>query len=49
MAGEFVLADWEVVGLNIATAVKQGLYTVRQNLVVTKIGRLTEFDAEQLE
>lgn len=48
-AGEFLLSDWKVVGLNVATAVKRGVYTVQQNLVVTKIGRLTEPDAEQLE
>ncbi|MBD2307025.1 type II toxin-antitoxin system PemK/MazF family toxin [Chroococcidiopsis sp. FACHB-1243] len=49
LAEEFVLSDWEAAGLNVATAVKRGLYTVHQNLVVTEIGRLTESEAEQLE
>lgn len=49
LAGEFVLSDWEAAELNVATAVKRGLYTVQQNLIVTKIGRLTASDAEQLE
>jgi len=45
LAREFLLSNWEAAGLNVATAVKRGLYTVQQNLVVTKIGRLTEADA----
>jgi len=45
LASEFLLSNWEAAGLNVATAVKRGLYTVQQNLVVTKIGRLTEADA----
>jgi len=28
LAGEFVLADWSQVGLNVESAVKRGVYTV---------------------
>lgn len=49
LAGEFVLSDWKAAGLNVPTAVKRGLYTVSQSLVVRNIGKLTESDAEQLE
>jgi mRNA interferase MazF len=47
--GEFVLSEWKVAGLNVATAVKRGLYTVHESLVVVTIGKLADIDAEQLE
>ncbi len=47
--GEFLLADWHAAGLNIPTALKRGLYTVHQTLVVKHVGRLTQLDAKQLE
>lgn len=47
--GEFVLAEWSTAGLNVATAVKRGLYTVHQSLVVMTIGQLADSDAERLE
>lgn len=31
---EFVLSEWAAVGLNVVTAVKRGLYTVHESLVV---------------
>lgn len=46
---EFVLSEWSAAGLNVATAVKRGLYTVHQTLVVKVIGKLADADAEQLE
>lgn len=49
MEGEFVLANWQDVGLNVETAVKRGLYTVQKNLVVKAIGQLVDLDIEQLE
>lgn len=49
LAGEFILADWASSGLNIETAVKRGLYTVQQNLVVKVIGSMTAADAARLE
>ena len=49
LAGEFLLADWQPEGLNVATAVKRGLYTVHQSLIVKIIARLTLRDASQLQ
>ncbi|MFL6257513.1 MAG: MazF family transcriptional regulator, partial [Pyrinomonadaceae bacterium] len=49
LSGEFVLADWNKAGLNVASAVKRGLYTLHQSLVVKSVGRLSAADANALE
>ena len=49
LSGEFVLIDWQAAGLNVQTAVKRGIYTIYQSLVVKLVGRLTSQDAERLE
>ena len=49
LAGEFLLADWKAEGLNVPTAVKRGLYTVHQNLVVKSVGRLSSRDVNRLQ
>jgi len=49
LGGEFVLAEWKKVGLNVESAVKRGFYTVQQSLVVKSIGKLSAADAEELE
>jgi mRNA interferase MazF len=49
MEGEFVLSEWAGAGLNIATAVKRGIYTVHESLVIKVIGQLVDIDAKQLE
>jgi mRNA interferase MazF len=49
LMGEFVLLDWTGAGLNVETAVKRGLYTVQQSLIVANIGKLTAPDIKQLE
>jgi mRNA-degrading endonuclease toxin of MazEF toxin-antitoxin module len=49
LAGEFLLADWKAEGLNVATAVKRGLYTVHQALIVKTVGRLSSSDMPQLQ
>jgi len=49
LAGEFVLADWSLAGLNIASAVKRGIYTVHQSLIVKSIGKLSDVDSGSLE
>jgi mRNA interferase MazF len=49
LEGEFVLYDWAAAGLNVVTAVKRGLYTVHESLIVTTIGKLANSDVEQLE
>ena len=49
LAGEFVLVDWAAAGLNVPTAVKRGLYTVHQTLIVRTLGRLSDGDAQKFE
>ncbi len=49
LTGEFVLTEWEKAGLNIETAVKRGIYTVKETLVRKRIGKLEDGDAKQLE
>lgn len=49
LAGEFVLSEWAAAGLNVATAVKRGVYTVHESLVIKVIGQLVKVDADQLE
>ena len=49
LGGEFLLADWAQAGLNVPTAVKRGLYTVHQGLIVRSVGRLSDRDAVRVE
>lgn len=49
LKGEFALTDWNSAGLNVPSAVKRGLYTIHQTLVVKSVGWLTAGDAGDLE
>jgi len=49
LPGEFILSDWATAGLNVTTAVKRGIYTVHESLVIKNVGSLSDKDAEQLE
>jgi mRNA interferase MazF len=49
LPGEFVLSDWKAARLNIASAVKRGIYTVHQELIIKRIGPLSTRDSEQLD
>lgn len=49
LAGEFILAQWKAAGLNVETAVKRGIYTVKETLVKKRVGKLEDTDAEELE
>lgn len=49
LAGEFVLAEWKTSGLNVETAVKRGIYTIKETLVKKSVGKLVDLDARQLE
>jgi mRNA interferase MazF len=49
LAGEFPVSNWKNSGLNVASAVKRGLYTIHLSLVVKSIGKLSEGDAKTLE
>ena len=47
--GEFVLVDWKAAGLNVASAVKRGLFTIHQSLVIKSVGSLSASDAGGLD
>lgn len=47
--GEFELSEWSAAGLNVATAVKRGVYTVHKSLVIKIIGKLADVDVRHLE
>jgi mRNA interferase MazF len=49
LEGEFVLSEWSAAGLNVATAIKRGVYTVNESLVIKLIGKLADVDVERLE
>jgi mRNA interferase MazF len=49
LAGEFILSSWKASGLNVATAVKRGVYTVHESLAIKAIGQLNTADTNQLE
>ncbi len=49
LSGEFVLENWETSGLNVPSAVKRGLYTIQQNLIIRTIGILSNTDATNLD
>ena len=49
LPGEFVLSDWAASGLNVASAVKRGIFTVHQSLVIKRVGTLRPPDAAQVE
>ena len=49
LRGEFVLSGWAAAGLNVATAVKRGAYTMHERLVIKAIGQLVDADITQLE
>lgn len=49
LAGEFVLSEWSSAGLNVASAVKRGLYTVHQELIVKSVGTISQSDTTKVD
>lgn len=49
LEGEFILSEWSAAGLNIATAVKRGIYTVNSILVIKIVGKLADIDSDRLD
>jgi mRNA interferase MazF len=49
LAGEFVLREWKNSGLNVASAVKRGLFTIHESLIVKSVGILSKSDAERVD
>jgi len=41
LAGEFVMKDWKSAGLNVVSAVKRGIFTAHQDLIIKTIGRIS--------
>jgi mRNA interferase MazF len=44
LPGEFVLNEWREAGLHVPFAVKRGLHTAHETLVVKTVGRLVPAD-----
>jgi mRNA interferase MazF len=49
LAGEFILKDWSLAGLRTETAVKRGVFTVEDNLVLKSVGSISPEDMTRLE
>ncbi len=49
LSGEFVLTNWQSAGLNVKTAVKRGVYTIKESLIRMKVGTLSIEDSVELE
>lgn len=49
LPGEFVMQAWQGAGLNVTTAVKRGIYTIHQQLIIKKVGSISANDAESLQ
>lgn len=48
LLGEFVLKAWQAAGLNVASGVKRGIYTIHQQLIIKKVGTISVDDAGSL-
>jgi mRNA interferase MazF len=49
LTGEFVLSEWKNSGLNVASAVKRGVFTIHESLVVKSIGTISKSDAGKVD
>ena len=49
LEGEFVLSEWKGAGLNVASAVKRGLYTLHQELIVRSVGAISKSDTAKVD
>ena len=48
LAGEFMMNDWKGAGLNVVSAVKRGLFTIHQNLIIKTVCTISAEDASEL-
>jgi mRNA interferase MazF len=48
LPGEFELAKWQAAGLHVPTAVKRGIYTIHQSLIVKTVRQLAPSDLVRL-
>jgi mRNA interferase MazF len=49
LSGEFVLSAWKTSGLNVETAVKRGIFTIHEKLIIKSLGKLSDQDSEDLD
>ena len=49
LVGEFVMTDWKGAGLNVMSAVKRGLFTIHQNLIIKTVGSISAQDGSELD
>jgi mRNA interferase MazF len=49
LVGEFVLKDWSQSGLNVPSAVKRGIYTLQESLIVKRVGQISSDDSIRLD
>ena len=49
LLGEFVLSDWQGAGLNVETAVKRGVYTLQENLIIKRVGKISDSASSRLD
>ncbi len=47
--GEFVLSDWGAAGLNVASVVKRGAFTIQVSLIMKTVGKLSNTDIKSLD
>ncbi len=47
--GEFTLSEWQAAGLNVASAVRRGIYTVHESLIAKRVGKLAQADTNAVE
>jgi mRNA interferase MazF len=48
LPGEFAMNDWKGAGLNVASAIKRGLFTIHKNLILQTLGRISPQDESEL-
>ena len=46
LPGEFLLHDWEGAGLNVPTALKSGIFSIKESLVIKSVGKLSTGDTQ---
>lgn len=49
LQGDFALGNWEEAGLNVPSAVKRGVYTVHESLVVKEVGIISDANVVRLK
>jgi mRNA interferase MazF len=49
LSGEFILKYWQSAGLNVESSIKRGIFTIKETLIIKKIGILSSEDSYNLE